>query len=169
LKKTIYLVLLAVLILQSGGMLLIFNLQQFHIQYEMAEKLEDSNGPFEKLILTADVYERSRIGDKEICMNGKMYDIKSLTVTGDVVEIFAIQDLEEEDIMKRIKMLVKNTCAPAGKVPPHLQQLMSLVYLPSHAHHRLFLSLTGIYIFHHSGLFTASYDPRIPAPPPKKA
>lgn len=160
---------LTVLVLQSGGMLVVFNMQQRFIQFEMAQRLESSNGPFEKLLLTVSEFEKSRIDAKEIRLNGRMYDIKSVTVTADSVEIYAIHDLEEEDIMEKIKQLVKNTCSPHVKIPPHLQQLISLVYLPSHLHLQLTTSLTGIHVFHLAAMNTLLFEPGIPSPPPRLA
>jgi|GEM_PF-5912181 hypothetical protein len=46
--------------------------------------------------------------EKELSFNGKMYDIKSVQILEDFIEIVAINDVYEEKILEHIKGFIKN-------------------------------------------------------------
>jgi hypothetical protein len=164
-----YIVLIIILLLQSGGVLLIFQAQQCIVQYEMSEKLINGNASFEKVTLTVSEYKKYRIHSNEILFNGKMYDVKTATVKNNTVELLVIHDNEEEFILKKIKYAVKNSGLPDGKLPIQLFKLISLIYLPPFSEHILFDSSSTTNIFHQSNSNVFTGDSDIPFPPPRLA
>lgn len=169
LKKAGYILFLIILILQSGGMLLICNVQQCRIQFQMAEKLKSDKSSFELITLTVNEYQKSRINSKEIRHSGKMYDVKSLTVQDGVVSLIVMNDNEEATILQTITNLVSHTNFPNSPLPNQLHQLISLVYIPVFSEHLLFTPSLCVNTFHPSKLKIASNDPEILSPPPKLA
>jgi hypothetical protein len=143
LNKVGYLFLLLILILQSGAMLLIFKAQQSYVRFEMNEKLESNHESCELLILTLKEFKKSRIDTKEIIWDGKLYDIRSAVVSGNIVRLEVINDTEEEHVLERIKYLVQNASLPDNPLPKQLYQLITMVYLQPYS---VNLNLTNTFL-----------------------
>lgn len=166
-KSAGYIFILTILLLQSGWMLLILSMQQGYVQYKMSEKLKSNKATFEKIMLSTSEFEKSKINKNEIFLNGKMYDVKSATVYGDIVELVVINDIEEENILVRIKNFVKNTSVPNNKNPDQLHQLISLIYLQPFSESLLFIPSFNINLFCQPKLNIVSNYPDILSPPPR--
>jgi hypothetical protein len=168
LKKPVYILLLIILFIQAGGLLFVLKVEQSIIQFKMSERLENSNSVFEKFTLSKSDYENSLINSDEILLNGNMYDIKSAELKGDSVELQALCDLEEEDILEDIKNLIKSTRLPIKDLPYKFQKLISLIYITPFSDSKLFIPSIDIFI---SGQFipdTVSRNTSIFIPPPER-
>ena|GEM_PF-6896915 len=96
----------------------------------MQERLKSTESKFEKLTLSLKEYNECRINGSEVSINGKMYDVRSFEIKGDKIEMIALNDTEEENILQRIKDLItNNTSNPAGEVPSQLTDLMDIDYV----------------------------------------
>jgi hypothetical protein len=95
----------------------------------MQQKVDNSNSCFEQLTLSYSDYVKSIVDDNEICFQGKMYDIKSMSFKNDSVCLVAINDIEEEDILKKIKKLFAADQSQKNKIPDSIIQLLSLDYI----------------------------------------
>ena len=137
LKKIGYIAFLSIMLLQSGGLLLIYQMQQFWVRREMLQTIEKKESGFLKLNLTVAEYQHSKINAHEISLNGDMYDVKSITYTGDKLELLVIQDLKEQSIVEKIRnsggrknhrskrqrLLVMKRLLLFSPPPPAVQQL----------------------------------------------
>ncbi len=148
-------------------MLLIFKAQQCYVQYEMHEKLKNSNTPFELLTLTFAEYQKSKINSNEISLNRKMYDIKSVDISGDSVRLLAINDYEEENILEKIKNFIEKSDPSNSALPNHLYKLITLVYLQVTAENVFYLPMQSINVFHSLSANISTSDSDIPSPPPR--
>jgi hypothetical protein len=107
-------------------------MQQYAVKFAMQQELNDEETRFEHLTISRSEYIKSQVEENEICLQGKMYDIKSLSFTNDSVKLLAIHDTDEEDIIKKIKEFFATSQSQKDKIPAFLIQLHLLAYvLPS--------------------------------------
>jgi hypothetical protein len=168
LRKTGYIFLLAILLIQAGGALLIFRCQQYCIQYQISVALKEENTSFEKLTLSVSEYQKNRIHSNEISYKGKMYDIRSVNFSGDKVELFVIHDSEEENILEKINDFL-NTPNPttSSKLPARICILFSLNYLAPDIENIFYIHNICIHTFHQPDLNFVSPMPDVHTPPPR--
>jgi hypothetical protein len=153
--------------MQSGGMLLFYQLQQCSIQYRMQQVLNNGETTFEKLTLILDDYAKSKISRDEIRLNGKMYDVRSVKFLKGKVELLAVCDMEEEDILEKINKLLKHSTKSKNSVPGYLISLSSLAYISPYTDHDFLFHETSRNIFHPYSETVTSRCPDIAFPPPK--
>ena len=53
----------------------------------------------ETLTLTVEEFQKSRIDDHEVKVDGKMYDVARITTDGEWVKIFCVQDKAEDNLL----------------------------------------------------------------------
>ncbi len=130
LKKFASISLLLLILLQIGGMLLVYQLQQRSVQQEMKQTLCNEPTRLEKITLSTKEYNSYKINAGEIAIDGKMYDVKSVKHSVHSVELWVINDQKEEHILQKIASFFhQNEAAPKSKFPNQLEQLFSLAYL----------------------------------------
>jgi len=168
LKKTIYITLLLILFLQFGGLLIVLNIQQQFVKHQMKEKLENDFTLFEKLTLTKEQYQKSKIESREIFFNGNMYDIKSEITVGDSVKLIVINDVKEKNILKKMMDLSNNMTSHNSKFPNHLNTLIWLKYLSPEKEFTFFNPVFKIKIGYGQVPDIISQILDISTPPPRK-
>lgn len=162
-----YILLLFVLLLQAGGMLFIYRAQQCFVKYEMQKILNDSRTNFEKITLSLTDFKKCKINSEEISLNGKMYDIKSVSIVGDKAELLVVNDTWEEEIVVHINKFFNRNNQPNTSDSKKLQQLLTMKYL-SPANENFFLvPVFSIVIFPSLDYHCRSACFDIPSPPPK--
>jgi hypothetical protein len=159
--------LLAILLLQTGGMLLVYKIQQFYVQYEMRLLVNDSHTSFEKLLLSTADYQKSRINSHEISFQGNMYDVKSVKITGDIAELLVINDKKEKSLVKNIQDFLTKTNQQKKELPEQLQKFLSLNYLPADQDLTIVIPILSSNIFHAPKGNIFSDLSETPSPPPK--
>ena len=158
---------LILLILQFGGILIVFNIKQVIVQHQMKEKMENESSKFENLTLTTNQYKKCRINSKEIYFNGKMYDIKSIAFVGDSVKIMAIDDIEEKKIMDIIKMLSNKANDQNKNLPSQIQYITLLQYISPNSELEFLAPCFQIKIFYQAVFDFKSNKPEVQTPPPR--
>lgn len=167
-KKIGYILLISILFLQLGGLLLLYKVQQYKIQYEMKEALYEDGAELQKLILSIAEFEKSKIDKHEIYYKGKMYDFKSAIIKNNTVELLVINDAKEEILYDLIRDLFTGTDKQKNKLPNQLSKLLTLTYLSSDKYIRLFPPI-------HKNIFSVfteniiSADKKVSSPPPDVA
>jgi len=116
------------LILQSGGMFLLFTIQQGMHQYTMMRRVEKESSGFETIRLAYDTYVTSLVEEHEVRLNGQMFDVKRIRHFNDSVELTARRDHKEEHIMMAIRSLLPGQ-QNHRKVPDFLVKMISWQYL----------------------------------------
>ncbi len=160
-------ILIAILLLQAGGMLLIYKIQQYYVQDEMMQSLNNNKTQFQKIILTLGDYQKCRINASEIIINHNLYDVKSVNISGTNVVLLALNDSKEENILMKIAEFTNSTRQPNSVLFNNLNHLISLNYIPPEAYNRFFIYSSIIDKFN---LFTLNYIstfPEILTPPPR--
>lgn len=127
-SKKISRVLLLIICLQSGGLLTLYAMQQYFIQQYMLRELSDPDAKPEILVLSKDDFDKSRIKRHEVMWEGKMYDINSLKMRGDTVELMVIHDEEEESVLKEIRNLLRHAQGHEGNSLQLFGKLSSVIY-----------------------------------------
>ncbi len=127
-KRLGYLALILLLILQSGGILLFYHLQQSAVRYQMQEEIRLKETVFEKLTLSKTEFDKNRINSHEVLLNGKMYDIKSIHYNGSKVTLIALNDKGEENIIRKIKSYLAQS-SRRQTIPDHFNKFFSIIYL----------------------------------------
>ncbi len=167
LKKIGFIVLLSILLLQTGGLWLIYKAQQYYVQNEMEESLNNKETIFQNLSLSLNDFQKDKVNDHEVSINGKMYDIKSINIKGNKVELLAVNDIKEESIIEKINRSLNNGDQQNQELPNHIFKILTLFYIsPTTGYNFLFQvkrqhilpSFCEIIISHKSG---------ISSPPPR--
>lgn len=128
-KKVCYIILLPILFLQAGGALWYFHIQQENLKQEMAEVTQNPGTACITMQLSRSEFQKGRIGNHEIYVNGSMYDIRSFNISGDMVQLIVVNDTKEERIIEHIKGYV-NTNTPGSKgAATQLIKLLTLDYI----------------------------------------
>lgn len=129
LKKLILIFFLIVLLMQAGGAWVCLKIQQFIAQHEMEEDIDEIETCFEKMSISLEEYTASKINNKEVSIKGKMYDIKSVTISNNIVELVVINDTKEEKILERIKKLTEANHRHGRNLPYYCLNLTTLFYI----------------------------------------
>lgn len=128
LKKLAQLLLLIPVFLQAGGMMLICLLLQNSVKQNAQDLLLSHDSKFEKLILTADQYRLSKINEKELRFEGQLFDIKSISFHGRLVEVIAYNDRKEEGLISSIDNFFGNSSQNKKKIPVQVLKLLVSLY-----------------------------------------
>lgn len=142
-------------------------MQQSHVQHKMQQSIRRGETGFQKITLSLKEYENSKVNAFEISLNGKMYDVKSVTISGDIAELLVINDREEENILKEIKAFLTMNDHKANTIPPQLKVILSLNYLLPEVKQLFFIPSLSAYSFYFSGLHFSSVTAEVSVPPPE--
>ena len=148
-------------------MLLIFKVQQFSVQYKMRLAVNSNEASFEKLILSLSEYRNSRINSRELYVKGNLYDVKSVNITGDMVELLVINDVKEKILLKAIKDFLNQSNQSKKELPDQLQKFLSLNYLAANQGRIIYIPSYGSNIIHPPDPDIYTFQSDIPSPPPK--
>lgn len=166
-KKIGTILLLTILLLQAGGIFLIYKTQQIYVQQEMQQALNSEKTQFQKIILSFSDYQKNKINAHEISVKGKMYDVKSITVYSDSLELLVINDSKEKTILEKIKELTALNNGQNYNLPNQLQKLLSLSYLSPNTYSIFFICSLTEHVFLSPALTFISSDLDVSTPPPE--
>lgn len=105
-KRGIALVLILVILMQSGVMLLLTFLQQEAVNTGMQAYLQSPSAKTEIISMKLSDYRKASEGN-EIQWKGAMYDIKSIRSCGDQVKLTVCRDHLEEKIFSLLNALIR--------------------------------------------------------------
>ena len=112
--------------MQAGGAWMCLKIQQFIAQQEMERDIDETETRSEKICISLKEYVTNKINDKEIFINGKMYDIKFVNFSKGVAELLVINDTKEEKILESIKKLTEANHKHRSNLPYHFLNLTAL-------------------------------------------
>lgn len=128
-KKVLFISVLAIILLQSCGMLFFFQIQQNLIQDKMQISLINPGNKFENLKLSLSNYKNSKISSHEILFNEIMYDVKSVKISGDIVLLAVLADNAESGLVQKIQNYFGINNKHESKIPEKFNKLFSLIYI----------------------------------------
>ena len=115
--------------MQSGGLLLIYKIQQSCVQIEMLQEINSKQVKFQKLTLTLSEFQKCKINSNELSLNEKMYDYTSAVVTGNTVHLLVVNDIKEEGILEKIKVVTHNSRQQNNQLPNQISKFLTLTYI----------------------------------------
>jgi hypothetical protein len=155
------------LLLQAGGLLLFYEVEQVYARWEMAEAMEEASLPQEQITLTAGEYNKCKIGDDELRLNGKMYDIRSVKKVDGKVIVTAVCDEYEGRVLDRISRVLMGHDDGGKAIPSPLLELLSFVYLVPASYTIPFHFFESTEAFSYVNVTVLSRQGAILVPPPK--
>ena len=145
-----------------------FKVNQFSVQQEMCERLQNSDEHFETLIITEQEYLENVIENgKEIRWKGNLYDIKSVAINNGKAFIMAINDTVEENLIKRFAGFVIHTSKNQEKIPNTISQLIVLTYLSPYTAFLFQISKSEVEVTNTSLFSSKIFQSGVPSPPPE--
>jgi len=166
-KRPLCILFLGILLIQVSGCYVYFIARLTAIRIEMRAQLKHiPDDQLTLLTLTTEEYQKAKVDDHEVKVNGKMYDIARLIVQKDKVLVYAIHDEAEDNLLSFLDEIVKRSANDKKPVPSQLVQLLSLIFIPTENH----LPVNSSVAFIHATKYTQSYlaiARLIDSPPPR--
>ncbi len=131
-KSCVSAVLLFLVILQSGGMMMCYTIQQEMIREEMREEMLRADTESELLVLTFEEYKSAKVDAREIRWDGQMFDVVSNKQEGGKVVLQVIRDHKEESLLRSLKKFIRHGREDKGRLLSGVLQLSFLSYLQMH-------------------------------------
>jgi len=102
-------------------------------EVRMEAQRELAEGPAETMRLSRVEWERARLDDQEMLLDGKMYDVKKVAVSGDSVVLVVKRDRKEESVLDAGKALVHQSTDNSSNQTVLTTDIFYTVYiLPDH-------------------------------------
>ncbi len=166
LRKSGYIILSLLLLLQAGGLLLFYEGQELYAHWRMHRATEKDRAT-ELLKLKAADYTRCRIGDDELLWHGKMFDVQTVKGAGDSVLLAVVHDEHEEWAIGEIARILQGPLKEPDAIPEPLLVLLSFVYLLPEVYHVPLLPMAERTVFVTSGSTILDRSVSIFFPPPE--
>lgn len=128
-KRLFSFLILVLLLVNMAGFYgyFIIRLQEIHEESRQAiSALPGSQ--LEKFYFTKVAFQRARVDDREIRVEGKMYDIAFIRNVDDGLMVFALHDDAEDDLLAFISEVMSNA-SKDGKAPIVFSQFTSLQFV----------------------------------------
>lgn len=131
-KRTACIVLLIAILLQAGGLVVFYGVEQSLAKMQMHTLLQGKQDGFELIQLSTSELSKSWTSPNELSYHGKLFDVKSVTVNGTSAKVTAVQDEHEEKIANSINALQSKDKPGKDETSLILQlvELMMLAYVP---------------------------------------
>ncbi len=127
-KTSIALLLTAVLLLQSGVLLFLYQGGVSYVRFDMQHRLTAQQQGLETLTLSNDEFQKHLVEKSELDFNGIRYDVKSVQKMNGKVVVKALRDRHEERILAWVKEFTKSNSNSSDTLTHQLSQLLSLSY-----------------------------------------
>lgn len=126
---------------QAMGWLLAWYLAQGYARYEAGRCIEQPAPPVLHLVCTAEQFQQSKVGRREVRFNGHLYDIKKVEQAGDSIRLVLYHDAREEQLFLVLGQLLHaknalNAETPAPLIQWLLQWLTMVFVVPVAAYFR---------------------------------
>lgn len=110
-------------------MLLLFTLQQIHVQQKSKLTVQKSKFRSSEIALSKSEFYACRINSNELLYHYKLYEVISIIEKKDKVCVQVIHDVEEDNILNKIKGVEEDTSSPLNGDTSNLLKFCSLNYL----------------------------------------
>ncbi len=156
------------MLLQAGGLLLLYEGGQVCVKLRMRYELKEREEEFrkERLSIPLATYNKCRVGGDELRLDGKMYDVRSVKISGANVDLVVVHDEDEESIVCMISNISGDKSDDDIEVQKTLIELMSFVYLLPESYVIRVLPFVEKESFTQTDLIVLSRSEGIAVPPP---
>lgn len=129
-KKTISFAILSVFLIHLIGFYAYFVVRQLQIKQEMREAISSlSADQFEIFEFTIDVYQKVKVNDHEVSIDGKMYDHGSPKIENGKVILYAKHDAAEDNLLSFMAEVVNRHTNDSKPVPSVLSSFLTLHFI----------------------------------------
>jgi hypothetical protein len=129
-KRAYAILIFAILLMNTAGFYVYYAVQLQQIRYEMRQALKLlPDHALEVLTLSIAAYHEAKVEEYEVRVNGKMYDIARISISGDSVKIFCIHDEKEDNLMALLAEIVSKPLEDRRAMPDSILEFLSLVFL----------------------------------------
>jgi hypothetical protein len=167
-KRAVSILMIVVFSLHFAGFYAYYAFRLVDIRKEMRKELKQKPlYELQKLTLSIEEYTRSKVGDDEVNVGGKMYDIARMEAFNNEIVIYALHDEAEDSLISLLNTIIKRGDDDKRPVPQSLLALLGLHYLPSVFHlinHVLLNSKAST----HYLVSIYSFYPNLLSPPPRQ-
>lgn len=129
LKRYSIIFLLILVFFQSGGLMLLFSVQQEMIREEMREEILRAESGSELLVLSVEEYMSAKVDSREIRWEGQMYDVVSVKKEEANVILKVLRDHKEETLLRSLKKIIRHGSEDKGRLLSGVLMLSFLPYL----------------------------------------
>ncbi len=143
-------------------------MQQNQVKEKMQELLSDRKSEFEKLHMSLEVYEKSKVNSHEILFANTMYDVKSVKIIGECVFLSVLADHEEGNIIQKIKNYFAVSNKQENKIPDNLCKFFTVVYILPGMNFSYFVQENYNNVFKSFFIKFLCFNPEVLTPPPKE-
>jgi len=132
LKRTLSILVLILFLAHFAGFYIYFFVQLKLVRKEMREKLKVlPSDELELLTLSPEEYQKSKVEEHEVKVDGKMYDIARVEKLDNTILVYCLHDVAEDNLLtflnKILTLPLKDSHVPNG-----ILHFYSLNYLPTH-------------------------------------
>lgn len=142
-------------------------MQQNHVKEKMQKLLSNQASKFEKLCISLEEYNKSKINAHEIYFNNIMYDVKSAKICGERVLLSVIADYEEGNIIQKIKNYFAVSNKQDNKIPDNLSKFLTLVYILPEINFSFLVQENYNKVFKSFFIKFLCFNPEVLTPPPR--
>ena len=133
----------------------------------MCQALNSDKTQFEKLTISLTEYKKGKINSGEYSAGAKLYDVKSISIKGDQVELLVINDTDEEDIVKHIKDFITGGNHPKKDRPYQLRQFLTLKFLAPEDFQNMLIPINSCLVYNLVISEPVTIHREIQTPPPE--
>jgi hypothetical protein len=144
---------------------MVYRVQQLASAYKMHQTIKTQQSGFIELAVPLNGFKSNRSG--EITYHGKLYDVKSYAVSGNVVVMKVLNDVEEENVIHLLQSIWSHSNNNHNGRLDKLLDILTALYLPPASQIQYavcFYSEPGYSLFHE--LFISRHN-EISLPPPR--
>jgi hypothetical protein len=129
-KRWMALFLFLLLWIQVAGIYLFFVARLAQVHEESRDRLKEKPlEELERLELTETEYEEARVNDREVKLNGKMYDIGRMQREPGKVILYAEHDVAEDDLLAFVEAIWNNLQQDQKPMPSFVTHMFTVIYL----------------------------------------
>jgi hypothetical protein len=167
LKRIVSISLILIFLVHFTGFYFYFVLRLVEIHREVRNQLKLlPEEQLQMLELSVAEFQKSNVGDDEVEVNGKMYDVARIEITQENVILYCIQDTAEDNLLSFLDEVLKNAARDKKQLPSGVfafisqADLCDVLTLPPNSFKQIETSTAHLIHF-------SSYYPELLAPPPK--
>lgn len=137
-KKSAAILFLFIILTNGAGFYVyyIVMLQRIHLERREALKYTPDE-QLQVLKLSRTEYLSSRVGENEVRVNHKMYDIARKSTASDSVTIYCIHDEDEDGLLSLLERVIASPLKKTESIPQGVTQFLSLIFLVPESENRI--------------------------------
>jgi hypothetical protein len=122
--------LILILAINGCGFYVYYAIQLQQIHYDMRKVLQGKpDSELELLILTPEEFDEARVEEYEVKVNGKMYDIARIKISGNHVEVFCLHDEKEDNFITFFAELVGKPMKDQSSLPSEIILFITMNFI----------------------------------------